>query len=81
MNFIIKSALDWLFNKAVELITFWFRLSAQEKENINDAEEVVDVAEQIKKLIREGKPVPQELKDKLRDKSHDLTDDIFKPGV
>jgi hypothetical protein len=61
-----------LFAKLVSYYAKLKRYKKIEEKNMTRAKEVEEVADIIKKLLKEGKEVPQELKDKLREKSRIL---------
>lgn len=62
-------------------ITDFFKVKKERedlsKKNRNQAEIVDALSKQIQQLMREGKPVPQELKDKLREESRILISGTF----
>lgn len=54
-----------------------FRRKSIEKDNDTQADKVQSAADKIKELIKNGQPVPEELKDELRRESRKLVDDSF----
>lgn len=65
LNYLTKYAIDYIESRKAR------------KKYDEQAQAIMTTAEQIKKLLQEGKPVPQELKDKLRDESKKLIDGTF----
>lgn len=79
MKVIIKYILDWLLRNLVSLgaiLLEHFRLKKRQDERTRLAEDVKEIETQIKALVREGKPVSEELKEKLREYSRRLADSI-----
>jgi hypothetical protein len=74
---------DWAISAFVAIFG-WFKKIAKykriEKENESKGAAVESAAEQVKKLLREGKEVPPELKEKLREESRRLVDGSFNPN-
>lgn len=67
--------LNWLYGKAVGLASdFWKYLtsSKEQTENLDQADVVQKLADQIKALIVAGQPVPQTLEEQLRNESAKL---------
>ena len=62
-----------------DFISTYFKFSKEKKENEDQAAKVQSIADQIKQLIKDGKDVPPELKDKLREESRRLNSGIFDP--
>ena len=63
-------AISWI----VEVIKRYADYKKIGKENDVQADKVKAISEEIKKLISEGKEVPEELKQRLRDESRRLID-------
>ena len=63
-------ALSWV----VDLIKRYADYKKIGKENYMQADKVKAISDEIKKLISEGKEVPEELKQRLRDESRRLID-------
>lgn len=65
-----------LFSKGVKAIKDWWDTRQSYikigEDNQKMAESVESISEEIKKLIKAGQPVPQELKDKLREEARKL---------
>lgn len=81
MNFIIKSALDWLYGKTVELFSFLigkikdhFKYKDIIEKNTEQADRIDAIRNEIINLIKNGRPVPASLKERLRDESRRLAD-------
>jgi hypothetical protein len=81
MSFITKVFLDWLWGKSSELFTFllekikrYFEYKDIIEENKAQADIVESIRMEIINLIKNGKPVPEELKERLRVESRRLID-------
>jgi len=85
-SIIIKPILEWVYGK-VALLTVWLvqkfaamqSMKREETANDNQAAKVENVAEKIRELLRQGLPIPPELKEQLREESRRLIRDSFKP--
>jgi Txe/YoeB family toxin of Txe-Axe toxin-antitoxin module len=78
---LITVFLNWLYGKAAELFLYLKRLYERKKEyekieegNDKQARTVQELADQIRELIKAGQPVPEELKEQLREASRRLAD-------
>ena len=76
---VIKAALEWVYGKVVDLfsfisnqIKFWLEANKISKENERLADAVQTTADEIRKLIEAGQPVPDALREKLREESRNL---------
>ena len=73
---IIGSVLSNMLSKiAVKVFKFfdtYFKMSKRQKELNSMATDVEKISEEIKALLKDGKEVPNELKDKLREASKKL---------
>jgi hypothetical protein len=79
LNWLVAPVLNWLLGKATSLVGWiyesikeWWTRRQIAKGNMSQAELVQQIANQIKKLEAEGKEVPPELKEKLREESRKL---------
>ena len=79
MNWIVGAVLNFIWGKLIDgaaRLYSWFKERTIRKkivdENMSQAEKIEKLAEEIKKLIKEGKPVPAELEQKLADESRKL---------
>lgn len=84
---IVKLVLDWLWGKASELISmaveYFKKKSAYkeiDKENKDQASKVTSASDEVKRLVEAGLPVPEELKEKMREESRRLVDGTFDPN-
>lgn len=82
MNWIVGAVLNFIWGKLLSgaaRLYSWFkeRKVRQEivDENMSQAERVEKLAEEIKFLIKEGKPVPAELEQRLSDETRKLLSD------
>ena len=72
---VLTSALAKLFIWVKDIIATYYKFRNRKKELSEMASEVEKLSAQIKALIKKGKEVPQELKDKLREVSKKLITD------
>lgn len=84
MGFLEKLLTGVLKNILVSITTWIYDFFKTKKErevleekNLTQAQKVEAISEEVKKLLREGKEVPQELKDKLREESRILVNGTF----
>lgn len=78
---IIAAILDWLVTKVGELVRYLKSIYDRKKEyekieegNDKEARTVQELADKIRELIKAGQPVPEELKEQLREASRRLAD-------
>jgi cell division protein FtsB len=71
---VLTNALSKLSVLIFDYFKVYFEQSERQKELNKMAEDVSSISAEIKKLISEGKEVPQELKDKLREAGKNLVD-------
>lgn len=78
---IIAAILDWLVTKVGELVRYLKGIYERKKEyekigeeNNKQARTVQELADKIRELIKAGQPVPEELKEQLREASRRLAD-------
>lgn len=74
-----KVGIDWLYAKVLvwgRLLIEYFKEKEKQQEIVREKEElamtVEEISAQIKDLIKKGEPVPEELKEKLREAARKL---------
>lgn len=82
----LKVGLNWAWGKISGLFLWLYENFKAKKEykkikeqNSEQAKKVESAADEIKKLLAAGQPVPEELKEKLREESRRLIDGAFDP--
>lgn len=72
---LLPYALDWVWGKLTVLADYlieYFSMKKSKTKREEMATTVKEIADEIKRLKLAGEPIPEELKEKLREKSKDL---------
>lgn len=75
VSLLVTPVLNWLSDKLGSLLSRlwrWVQLKLRMRARENQAETIREIVEEIKRLLAEGKPVPEELKRRLDDENRKL---------